>query len=869
MSPQSVNTQKVILVIDKRGLVGAPLAAFLSRNHFVILVSNDNVKNKHVVCVRYGSQIPKIPNNVFSHIFIIDPHENDLSHFLPILAQKTKQDNGQLFVIKNAYLMSPSCMKECSKHTNAIKVLLYGDIYSETIAFSNRLHTLLKEAKEKGTLHLFDSGLNMVYPIRLSQIFLLTESLMYNGEQGMYCLFPKKGISEITVGRLLHKKLPDIKISLSAKKGTDTLQIPYACRETISNEETLETLEHISIEKVATENAEGNEEQGMRQRKQLTYLRRTLVVTGLTVFFLCLFPFLFFFSGSVSLLSSTRQVEAGQFGSAAANAKIASQSFSLVSATIEPIYVIGQTVGMGTQMQNMQQQIQIAEKSSGAVFNVSDGASHLFASAEREQQDQGLAEIRFAAQQTEELMAEKEMNFLPNVTREQVKVALQGFSSLQSSLPSLLGFSQTKTYLVLFQNSNELRPGGGFIGSYGIAKMQNASIKDFTAQDVYSLDGQLQGHVSPPVPLQKYLGVQNWFLRDSNFSVDQNQNAATESYFYTLESGKTVDGVILVDTFVLQKLLDLTGPISVPEYNQQITSQNFFQLFEDHSEKNFTPGSQQKKTFLSAFSTALQQHLTDHPLSMKVLGEFFVEQVAGKHIFFWSNNQFINKDLQYSLADISQDNQEQSSGDFFGINEANLGLNKVNHYIQRSMAHTISLDENGSVTHTATVTYKNTSMPQSSYGGDYKVFIRAIIPQDAILVGITINGKEQPISLTDSSNQPTYKGKTFLPANSLSVYPENVLGESSYGFFTTVPTQTTSVVSVTYTLPQKSAGAQVYQLSLMKQPGTDADPVVIHVQTAHNSILRQDAFSGVISSHTAVTQFNLRTDQTLRLQFSR
>ncbi|MCX6705358.1 MAG: DUF4012 domain-containing protein, partial [Candidatus Woesebacteria bacterium] len=68
---------------------------------------------------------------------------------------------------------------------------------------------------------------------------------------------------------------------------------------------------------------------------------------------------------------------------------------------------------------------------------------------------------------------------------------------LAGSLPRLLGQDKSKTYLVLFENNMELRPTGGFIGSFGLVTFDGGRLSDLTVNDVYSADGQLNGHVEP------------------------------------------------------------------------------------------------------------------------------------------------------------------------------------------------------------------------------------------------------------------------------------------------------------------------------------------------------------------------------------
>jgi len=64
----------------------------------------------------------------------------------------------------------------------------------------------------------------------------------------------------------------------------------------------------------------------------------------------------------------------------------------------------------------------------------------------------------------------------------------------------------------------ELRPGGGFIGSYGILTMDKGKVSDFKIHDVYDADGKLKASIEPQFPVRRYLKLPHLFLRDSNFS---------------------------------------------------------------------------------------------------------------------------------------------------------------------------------------------------------------------------------------------------------------------------------------------------------------------------------------------------------------
>ncbi|MFA5025872.1 MAG: DUF4012 domain-containing protein, partial [Candidatus Shapirobacteria bacterium] len=57
-------------------------------------------------------------------------------------------------------------------------------------------------------------------------------------------------------------------------------------------------------------------------------------------------------------------------------------------------------------------------------------------------------------------------------------------------LPELLGLDgKRREYMVLLQNENELRPSGGFIGSYAIMGFEGGKFLGFEVKDVYEADG--------------------------------------------------------------------------------------------------------------------------------------------------------------------------------------------------------------------------------------------------------------------------------------------------------------------------------------------------------------------------------------------
>ena len=152
----------------------------------------------------------------------------------------------------------------------------------------------------------------------------------------------------------------------------------------------------------------------------------------------------------------------------------------------------------------------------------------------------------------------------------------------RSVVEELLGANGPKTYLFLFQNNHEMRATGGFIGSYGVLKINNGNIEKLIVDDIFNPDGQLIDRVVPPLPIQKISA--DWSLHDSNWFVDFPLSAKKAMDFYERTGGPTVDGVVAITPAMMEKFLVITGPIALPKYDMILTSENFMEIMQDEVE---------------------------------------------------------------------------------------------------------------------------------------------------------------------------------------------------------------------------------------------------------------------------------------------
>lgn len=427
---------------------------------------------------------------------------------------------------------------------------------------------------------------------------------------------------------------------------------------------------------------------------------------------------------------------------------------------------------------------------------------------------------------------------LPLFPKENYITFLKSFSEKLSAtneiLPAmekLLFTRGVKVYLLLFQNNMEIRPTGGFIGSFGLATVDKGRLIDLKIEDVYTADGQLKGHVDPPQPIRKYLSQPHYFLRDSNFDPDFASSSIQASFFLQKELGVGVDGVIGINLFTVQKILQILGPLTISDFGgEEINSGNFFFKAHYFSQENFFPGSTQKKDFLTSVANALIAKITAEKDSvlMEVLPAV-KELLDEKNITLYTSDESIQKIIEKHgwggrLSEVRCLTDKVKEGtqftavselkscipDYLSIIEANLGVNKANYFISKSVAIEKKIEIDGKISTTITLSYENSSTPEVFTGATYTNYLRVFVPIGSTLTDITLNNMPIPISSVDIENYG--------------------MDKMSFGTLVKIAPENKGVVKVTYTLPRViSSDASSYQFLYQKQSGDKVSPLVFTI----------------------------------------
>lgn len=833
--------QYPILVFDKEGDLGVPLAEQMAASEITVLVSTvPPKKTERLLFVPYGNRVPKIPDSIFSSFYIIYTGDPRLLDLLPAFVRKARADNTRIFFILPLRLASEPLLQRVLDTYSRLSVVLIGDVFGEGAFWESPVDDLLTQA-ERGRVDLPAMGLLPVFPVAAEDVFPVLQSLKayHSGDKIIYIL-PPAPLTELSFTRHLAKQEPLLRIDFieTDRKKQVTAYIPNPYVSALgANYRFLDRLSFEMKQQSEAQSMAANRPQRKVRRFPRLAKRRTPVVILLLILLLpILTPLGTFAVASGFFLRASNALQQGDMQKARTAASTAHTFFHMTNKLSGVVLFPLEILGLYDQRKQFSDAVHSGEDASQLIRAAVDGFTRMQAVFSGKSLDSktdflsGIKDMKEAFARLSVLKAEGKIpgQYMAQVQR--IDRISSQLTNVIDVLPQLIGFEKKQVYLVLFQNNMELRPGGGFIGSYGLVTLDKGQIADFTIQDVYDADGQLKEHIDPPFGIRRYQGGAHWFMRDSNYDISFPTSAATAAYFYNLSMGKRVDGVVAVDVSFIRNVLQAIGPLKIPEYNETVTVDNFFLLTETYAESNFFPGSTQKKDFLSAVYNALLLRLTEHKdIPYTTLAEAVSKSISQKHILVAMPDPVIQELFTVSnMSSSLEDTRESGSGfvnDFFGISEANFGGNKVNYYLERSIFHDVTL-QTKNASSTATIRYHNKSKETSAFGGEYKNYIRFVLPARSELLSVSIDGVRQQTTaaITDPD---LFTARRFVPPKELEVEKYEQAGKTVYGMLVFIPPGVKKSISVEYTFPITAGERDLaYSLRVFKQPGTEADPYV-------------------------------------------
>lgn len=435
--------------------------------------------------------------------------------------------------------------------------------------------------------------------------------------------------------------------------------------------------------------------------------------------------------------------------------------------------------------------------------------------------NQKIADNQRLLEETRELVYKSEQEFdsvgsVPLDYEETLRSAKQQVKELRIVLDKLIGleklylniFGSFKTYLLIFQNYDEQRATGGFIGTFGVIKTDQGKITKLKIDSIYDLDGQIYEQVAAPGPFQPE--IKRWGIRDANWFADFPTSANKLLYFFE-KGGETADGVISMTPKVFEDLLRMVGPIEMPEYDVVLTHENFQDIVQYKTSIDYDIEENEPKKMLADFAPVLLDRLTNLPQEQWLhFFQLMQDNLNQRQIMVYSADdptQQTIEELGFSGKVISTDH------DYLSIINSNLGGTKTDLEMEQTVVLKGKILSDGSLMNTLTISRLNQGDPNN------RNYMRVLVPLGSTLISSS-GFDEYPMYSSTSEGLRTdpdlaewdkgeVRSNTFIRTES---------GKTEFAGWLNVGGGEEKIVTITYMLPFKVS--EVHSLYLQKQAGS-------------------------------------------------
>lgn len=389
-------------------------------------------------------------------------------------------------------------------------------------------------------------------------------------------------------------------------------------------------------------------------------------------------------------------------------------------------------------------------------------------------------------------------------------------------VPGLLGGDRPRRYFVVFSSPAETRELGGFLGNWGILTADGGRLdleQTGRARDLNVLskerDVQLRDPDSYPVRYVRSTPGDPW--QNVTSSPDLPTVARAVADLYQQATDDPIDGVLVVDPVALGALLELTGPVDVPDLDDPLTADNAADFLLREQYARF-PERGDRVDFLADAADATFERLTTGELpGPGAVADVLSPMVEGRHLLFWA----LDREPQPLLTELGLDGAlPPVAGDVLAVARANGGPNKLDPYLTEELAYDVEVDTaTGTVRSVLTVTYANEApaglpgfITDNRHGlpdGTSRVLVSVWTPY--LSAGATLDGR------------------------ALSMERQVELGRNRYLTLLAVPLG----ASVTLTLAlEGQAPADGYRLTVVRQPLAEPSELQVTMHAPDGSPLR-------------------------------
>ena len=265
-------------------------------------------------------------------------------------------------------------------------------------------------------------------------------------------------------------------------------------------------------------------------------------------------------------------------------------------------------------------------------------------------------------------------------------------SLLRAGFDPLLGFDgEPAHFLVLGQNDHEIRATGGFIGTIGLLTVVEGEVASADYRSSYDFSPR-QVDRTPPEAMAYYFGASQWHPRDANWWPDFATSSEAALTLVAEDAGLEAEHVLAIDTTMVGLLLRALGPVTVAEFAEPLTEQNWLTSVEGAlGAVVYVRGeANQFKDARGAYLQPVMQELLARAQTvprdrLPALLAVIEEGIRGRHLQLYSRDP----DVQALAARFGADGAMTAppAEDIVAVIDTNLSYSKIQPAIRRDITY--------------------------------------------------------------------------------------------------------------------------------------------------------------------------------------
>jgi hypothetical protein len=345
--------------------------------------------------------------------------------------------------------------------------------------------------------------------------------------------------------------------------------------------------------------------------------------------------------------------------------------------------------------------------------------------------------------------------------------------ALADGLPQLLAQGSVRRYLLSFESPSEARGGGGLSSLYGVLEARDGRMRLADVASVANLGLEPAEAVSAPAWFEDRYAPWGslWQWQQANLTGEFPVAAQVWLRMYEAARGERLDGVIAMDPLALGEFTTATGPLRAEGMDVDVDRSNADEVILHDSYIRFDGRRQAQEQYLARLIDQFWGRVSAGQLDPAALITALGRAVTGGHLKMYATDA----QAASTVSELGVAGSFSSLGpNVQYVFHNNVGANKVDYFLRRSIATTVRLTQQGSarVITSATLTNLAPAGPRSDLlgpevsglpPGASRMFLNVVLSRGAEVDAYGVDGELKPTLLSDEAGYPAVWDIVVVP----------------------------------------------------------------------------------------------------------